>query len=153
MFSCAPLVAYNYAGKSFGRTKALVNGAVLTMLVYISFALVFVHLIPEKIIHLFVTDEKAVVIAVYFLEIWTFSMIGLGFIELFNSIFQAFGKWKLSLANTIVNKGLLLTPILMLLVSLFGIDGIPYSQVITENLTAVVLFIIYLGILRGFKQE
>lgn len=56
------------------------------------------------------------------------------------------------MANTIVNKGLLLTPIMILLANLFGIDGIVISQPITENLTAIVLFVIYLTLIKQEKR-
>ena len=56
------------------------------------------------------------------------------------------------MANTIINKGFLLTPIMILLAKLFEIDGIVISQPITENLTALVLFVIYLIIMKREKQ-
>ena len=56
------------------------------------------------------------------------------------------------MANTIVNKGLLLTPIMILLANLFGIDGIVISQPITENFTAIVLFAIYLTLIKQEKR-
>lgn len=83
-------------------------------------------------------------VAVSYLHTWIFCIIGFGFIELFNAIFQSIGRWKLSMINTIVNKGCLLTPTMILLANLFGIRGIVMSQPITENLTALALFVLYL---------
>lgn len=89
---------------------------------------------------------------VSYLRTWIFCIIGFGFIELFNAAFQSIGRWKISMANTIVNKVLLLTPIMILLANLFGIDGIVISQPITENLTAIVLFAIYLIVVKQEKR-
>ena len=104
-------------------------------------ALVLVHLFPSPIVRLFVTEERAVETAVYFLEVWTYT------------IFQAFGKWKISLANIVVDKGCLLTPVLILLVRWRGIEGIAYSQIITEGITAIALTAVYLHIARNMGRD
>lgn len=143
-----PLLAYNFASRHYQRARSLTRGAFGVMLCYIAVALTFVHLFPEPIIRLFVTAPEAVDVAIFFLTRWTFAIIGIGALELFNAIFQAFGRWKISLANIVIDKGLLLTPVLVLLVRLLGIEGIAYSQILTENLTAAVLAIVYLRMAR-----
>lgn len=143
-----PVVSYNYARRDLRRTRSLIHGTMLTMAIYICAALVLIHLIPELIIKLFVTNEQAVSSAKYFLSTWVFSLIGMCFIEVFNAIFQALGKWKISLANTIINKGLLMTPVLILLANLYGLPSIPFSQIITDSITAVILLVICLRIIR-----
>lgn len=116
-------------------------------------ALVLVHLFPSPIARLFVTEERAVGTAVYFLEVWTYTIVFIGALELFNAIFQAFGKWKISLANIIIDKGCLLTPVLILLVRWRGIEGIAYSQIITEGITAIALTAVYLRIARNMGRD
>lgn len=143
-----PIVSYNYARKDLRRTKSLANGTMIVMAVFLVIGLGVINLIPELIIKLFVTNEQAVASAKYFLRVWAFSLIGISFIEVFNAIFQALGRWKLSLANTIINKGFLMTPVMILLANLYGIEGIPVSQILTDSTTAVILFIIYLKITR-----
>lgn len=143
-----PLLAYNYSAGKYKRTKSLVKGAFVVMLAYEAVALIFVHLFPSAIVSLFVKNEQAIETAVFFLEVWTYAVIGIGLLELFNAIFQAFGKWKISLANIIIDKGLLLTPVLIAMVKMIGIHGIAYSQIINENLTAFVLIFVYLHIAK-----
>ena len=116
-------------------------------------ALVLVHLFPSPIVRLFVTEERAVETAVYFLEVWIYTIVFIGALELFNAIFQAFGKWKISLANIIIDKGCLLTPVLILLVRWRGIEGIAYSQIITEGITAIALTVAYLHIARNMGRD
>lgn len=141
-----PLLAYNYAAGKYKRTRSLVKGAFIVMLVYESVALILVHLFPETLVSLFVKNEQAIETAVFFLEVWTYAIIGIGLLELFNAIFQAFGKWKLSLANIIIDKGFMLIPVLIAMVKAMGIHGIAYSQIINENLTAFALIFVYLHI-------
>ena len=57
------------------------------------------------------------------------------------------------MVNTIINKGLLVTPVMVLLANHMGIDGIIISQPITANTTAVVLFVIYLIVMKREKER
>ncbi len=143
-----PLLAYNYASGRYARTRALIRGSFIAMFGYIAVGLVLVQLYAGKIVTLFVTDPQAVEIASFFLSRWTFAILGIGSLELLNAVFQAFGQWKLSFSNIVINKGCLLTPVLILLVNLLGIQGIAYSQIITESLTAIVVGILYLRTAR-----
>lgn len=146
-----PVISYNYARGDLRRTRSLANWTMVIMAVYLAAGITLIDLIPELIIKLFVTNAESVEWAMYFLRIAIFSIIGVTFIDLFNAVFQAIGRWKLSLVNTILNKGLLLNGVLILLATLYGIRAIPYSQVITEIATAVVLFFVYLFVTRKFK--
>ncbi len=148
-----PLLAYNYSAGKYKRTKSLVKGAFVVIIVYEAIALVLVHLFPSAIVGLFVKNEQAIDTAVFFLTRWTFAIIGIGLLELFNAIFQAFGKWKISLANIIIDKGLFLTPVLIAMVKIMGIQGIAYSQIINENITALVLVFVYLRISKKMSEN
>lgn len=143
-----PVVAYNYACGLLKRVRTIINGGIVVMGVWVIFCQVLVAAIPTLIVNLLIPSGESVPVAVSYLRIWIFCIIGFGFIELFNAVFQSIGKWKISMANTIINKGFLLTPIMILLANLFEIDGIVISQPITENLTALVLFVIYRIIMK-----
>ena len=148
-----PLLAYNFASGRFPRARAWIRGAFTVVLCCIAMALLLIQLFPSAIVRLFVTEPAAVQTAVYFLRRWTFALVGLGALELFNAIFQAMGRWKLSLTNVLVNKGVLLTPMLILLVRLLGAHGVAYSQVLTENLTAIVTAFVYLYLSRRWDRR
>lgn len=141
-----PVVSYNYAQGNLRRTKSLANGTMLIMAAFLVVGLGIINLIPGLIIQLFVKNEKSVEYAIYFLRVWDLSLIGISFIEVFNAIFQGLGRWKLSLSNTIINKGFLMTPVMILLANHYGIRSIPISQILTDSLTAIVLFIIFLKV-------
>ena len=116
--------------KTFSTFSVYVAGAVTIILLLILLAL------KEPLLYTIGTDENSV-----------------GFCELFNAVFQSISKWKISMANTVINKGFLLTPVMVLLANLMGINGIIISQPITENLTAIALFIIYLKVMKIEKNH
>ena len=47
----------------------------------------------------------------------------------------------------------MLTPVLILLVRWRGIEGIAYSQIITEGITAIALTAVYLHIARNMGRD
>lgn len=143
-----PVIAYNFSVDLIKRVKAIISGSMLVMAVWVAACLVLVGAVPTFLVNLFIPYGDSVPVAVSYLRIWIFCLIGIGFVELFNSIFQAIGKWKISMANTIINKGLMLTPVMILMANLWGIPGIVISQPITEDGTALVLLFIYLAVIK-----
>ncbi len=143
-----PVVAYNYAAGLLKRVKSIINGGIVVMAAWILACQILVAVAPVAIVNILIPSGESVPVAVSYLRVWIFCIIGFGFIELFNAVFQSIGKWQISMANTIINKGFLLTPVMVLLANLKGIGGIVISQPVTENATAFVLFIIYLIVMR-----
>lgn len=148
-----PVVSYNYSCGLIKRVKSIINGGIVVMGAWVLICQVLIATIPTLIVNLLIPSGESVSVAVSYLRIWIFCIIGFGFIELFNAAFQSIGRWKISMANTIINKALLLTPVMILLARMYEIDGIVISQPITENLTAVVLFIIYLLVMKKERKE
>lgn len=143
-----PVVAFNYAAGLRKRVGSIINGGIVVMAVWVAVCQLLVVLAPTLLVNILIPSGESVPVAVSYLRVWIFCITGFGFIELFNAAFQSIGRWKISMVNTIINKGFLLTPVMILLANLFGINGIVISQPITEDLTAVVLFVIYLIIMK-----
>ncbi|MGM9608221.1 MAG: MATE family efflux transporter [Oscillospiraceae bacterium] len=145
---CRPVISYNYARGDLRRTRKLASGSLITIVTYVIVVIALLNLFPSTVVKLFVTDPQAVASGTYFMRVWSLSLFGMSLIEVVNAIFQALGRWKLSMANTIINKGLLMTPILILLANLFGLKAVPISQIITDTTTAIVLLVIFAATTR-----
>ena len=142
-----PLVAYNYSAKAIKRTKALINGSCLIMGCYTVICMLLVVAIPELLVGLFLPIEEAMPVAVSFLQKWIIGIIGIGYIELFNSIFQAMGRWKTSLVSVVADKlSIILT--LLLFVRLWEITGIIIAQPVVETATGIILAVLYISIMK-----
>ncbi|PWM20042.1 MAG: hypothetical protein DBX97_04190 [Collinsella tanakaei] len=143
-----PVIAYNFSVGLVKRVKSMISGSMLVMAVWVAACLVLAGTVPTFLVNLFIPYGDSVPVAVSYLRVWIFCLIGIGFVELLNSIFQAIGKWKISMANTIINKGLLLTPVMILMAKIWGISGMVISQPITEDGTALVLLFLYLIVIK-----
>lgn len=143
-----PVVAYNYAAGLLKRVKAIIGGGILVMAVWVIVCQIITALFPEMLVKMLIPAGESVPVAVSYLRVWIFCIIGFGFVELFNAVFQSVGRWQISMANTFINKGLMLTPVMVLLANLMGIKGIVISQPLTENATAFILLFIYLIVMK-----
>lgn len=142
------VLSFNYSAGLYKRTKSIIKASMIVMAVYTVFCVVLVQFAPELLVGVFLPNGESAPVAVGYLKTWIFCIIGIGFVELFNSAFQALGRWKISMANTIINRGLLLTPVMLILIQILGIQGVLVSQPLTENLTAIVLAFIYIGVIK-----
>ena len=145
-----PLVAYSNTTGNTKRTKSIVNGAFLIMGCYTALCLLLVNVIPVPLVKLFLPIEEAMPVAVSFLRIWTLCIVAVGFLELLNAIFQAMGRWKLSMANVAGGKIALMCAMLIL-VRVMGVKGIIASQPITDTITVAVVLWIYFCSVRVKK--
>lgn len=143
-----PVVAYNYAAGLLKRVKSIIGGGIIVMGAWVLVCQILVASMPQLLVNLLIPAGESVPVAVSYLKIWIFCIIGFGYIELFNAVFQSIGRWRISMANTIINKGFLLTPVMVLLARLMGIHGIIISQPVTENATALALLFIYIIIMK-----
>lgn len=143
-----PVVSFNFAAGLLNRVKSIINGGILVMGAWVLLCVALVTVMPETIVKILIPAGESIPVAVSYLRVWIFCLIGFGFIELFNAVFQTIGKWHIAMADNIINKGLLLTPVMVVLAHLWGIRGIVFSQPITENVTALVLVFIYLYVIK-----
>lgn len=147
-----PLISYNYNAALGKRTKSLINGSVVVMGGYTLACFGFVMLFPNAMIRLFLPIEDVIPIAVGFLRIYIFSIFGIGFLELFNAIFQAMGQWKTATIGIVIGKLVLMLPALLIFSGIWGVSGIIASQPVAETVTVMILTISYIRFVRK-KQD
>ena len=140
-----PLVAYNHAAGLRERTKALVRGAALVTGVYACLCFVMFQSAPQFFVRLFLPIPELMELAVSLLRVFAFSTFAIGYLELFNSIFQAMGQWKPALVSIAVGKVLLMAPAMILFVRFCGVPGIIAGQPFGDTATVVIMLILYLS--------
>lgn len=147
-----PLISYNYNAALGKRTKSLINGSMVVMEIYTSACFCFVMLFPNAMVHLFLPIADVMPVAVGFLRIYIFSIFGIGFLELFNAIFQAMGQWKTATVGIVIGKIVLMVPALLIFSKIWNVTGIIAAQPFAETLTVVILAIAYIRFIRKKKE-
>lgn len=143
-----PLISYNYNAALGKRTKSLINGSMVIMGIYTLACFCFVMLFPNAMVRLFLPIANVMPVAAGFLRIYIFSIFGIGFLELFNAIFQAMGQWKTATAGIVIGKIVLMVPALLIFSKIWSVTGIIAAQPFAETLTVVILAIAYIRFIR-----
>ena len=146
-----PLVAYHYAAKDHARMHEAISCArrwgVLSALCCVAVFEPF----ARPIVRLFLSNEEALLLGTRFLRICCLAtpMMFCSFQMIF--AFQAMGQGKQALLLSACRQGLFNVPLLFLLRYLFGLDGLVWTQVVSETLTVLAAAVIYTRFSRSLR--
>lgn len=141
-----PIFGYNYGAKKFNRVKqtlkrVLVLGVSVSVLAFILF-----QTVPDKLISIFGSgDELYMEFACMSFRIYLLLVICNGVQIPSGIFFQSIGKSSKSAILSISRQVLLLVPAMLILSTIFGLNGIVYAGPVADGtafLMAVVLLII-----------
>lgn len=139
----APLVGYYYgAGKGDRMSQAVKTSTIYGVLLGAVFLVVF-WLFGAKLASVFLHDEALVHQAGYFISILGLSAPMLGIINMITSYFQALGSAVKSLLITIMRNVILFIPAVVILNSLWQLDGVIAAQPVVETVLAVICMVMY----------
>lgn len=139
-----PLIGYNYGAKNFKRVHAVCRLSFIILLVFSILFLAIVQFIPETIAGLFTQHEQTIAVAGKFMRCWSWCVIGMSLFNMYNSIFQAVGKWKTSLLLSVLRLGIIFTALSFILDAIWGVDGLMWVQAITDTLSFVIAAFLYI---------
>lgn len=141
-----PLIGYNYAAENYLRTREVCKDSFILLGLYALFCLVMIELFPNYIISSFIKEDNTVSAGVSFLKRWILSIPGMCFVNMFNSVFQAMGKWKQSMFLSTVRQMIMLLPLLIILNSLIGLYGLIWAQPISDTISLLIGILLYIHI-------
>lgn len=138
-----PLIGYSYGAKDHKRVHAVCRLSFIILLIFSVIFLIIVQLIPSQIVRLFINHEKTIEVGSTFMRCWSWCVIGMSLFNMYNSIFQAVGRWKTSLFLTVLRLGIIFVSLSFLLDYLFGVTGLMWVQAITDTLSCIIAMIMY----------
>lgn len=89
-----PLIGYSYGAKDHKRVHDVCRLAFRILWVFSVIFLLIVQLIPGPIVRLFIDHQETIEVGRVFMRCWSWCVIGMSLFNMYNSIFQAVGKWK-----------------------------------------------------------
>lgn len=138
-----PLVAYNYASKNYKRMKAFSDAARAAGIGFAFVCIVAFEIFAEPIVRIFVNEAQTVAMATKFLRIMCLAVPLMITNFQMSFTFQAMGMGKQSLLLSSLRQGLINIPLLFLMNHLFALDGVIWTQLISDILTAAISFAVY----------
>ena len=139
----APLIGYYYgAGKRERMSQAMKTSTIYEILLGAILLAVFC-LLGTNLAGLFLHDESLIHQAGYFVCILGLSAPTLGIINTVTSYFQALDAVVKSLLITIMRNIILFIPAVMILNSLWQLNGVIAAQPIVETFLAIICIVMY----------
>lgn len=148
-----PLIGYNYGAENVKRLRqvyrftgicAVVMGSILTVLMVIA---------REPIIQAFIDDESVIQSGIGMMIALQISGPVIGILFLNINTLQGMGKALPSLLLTVCRQGLAFVPLLFILNTLFGLNGVIYSQSLADYVSIVLSLVFCTVILRRFAKR
>ena len=138
-----PCVGYNYARRDYKRMdKFFTSSLIVTQSIAIVSVVLF-YLFSEQIMTIFVKDEEIIRVGASFIKARCFSIpfMVVGF-QIINYM-QAINHGKVSLLLTVIRHLVLSIPLMLMMNTTFGINGLIWSQTLADVLNALISVFIY----------
>lgn len=144
-----PLIGYNYASGDAPRVKKAISFTRIVNLAIIVFTALLYLIFPAFFVGLFINNQTIIDHGVKILRGFAIGLplMSLDFFSV--SVFQATGKGKAALIFAVLRKIILEIPLLFVMNRLFPLYGLPYAQLITEFILAVVSTVV---LIRFYKE-
>ena len=151
-----PLIGYNFASKNYKRMRDVIKTSFLyTLTVSIAGTLLlFFGAVP--LVRFFIDDAETVAYGQYFLKVIAITCAAISVTMMIITIFQATGKKLQPTLLSLVRKGGFDIPLMFIMNSAMGSQGIPWATPISDALAmllALLLFIPYWIKLRNMMKE
>lgn len=149
-----PILAYNFGSNNIKRVKetifktgtvCIILGSVMTICCFIA---------SHFLVSAFVTDKAIIDLGVKMVKAIILSGPILGIYFLTTNIMQAAGKSLIPTIVSLSRQGIIYIPCLILFNTLLGLDGLIYTQAVSDILAAIMSIILCIIVLRkSFKYQ
>ena len=138
-----PLLGYNYGSKNMGRFVAVERFTKKCCVVTGVIATLFFFIFRTQVIKLFIADEDVIEIGVKMLTAYMLSgpFIGILFVNM--NCMQSVGNALPATILSVMRQGILLIPLLFLFNAVFGLNGVIYSQAVTDYAAIICSVVIW----------
>lgn len=148
-----PLIGYSYGAKDHKRVHAVCRLSFIILFIFSIVFLAIVQLIPDTIVRLFIDHEETIAVGGAFMRRWSWCVIGMSLFNMYNSIFQAVGKWKTSLLLAVLRLGVIFSVLCIVLDHFFGVSGLMWVQAITDTLSCLIAMGLYSRFKKSLMKE
>ena len=135
-----PMVGFNEGAKLYGRLMGTVNVAVKISAIFSITAFLLFEIFAHSLLALFTNDTELLEIAVPALRIFVSMLLLVGPIVMWINMFIGLGKGLTTMVLLFIRDAVLLIPMLILLPSLFGLNGVWMAQPLSNVFAFVIIY-------------
>src|SRR5690625_145107 len=148
-----PLIGYSYGAKNFDRMKGIIKFSSVVAILGGSILTILYWVFADPIVQAFIDSPEVVEYGIQMLRALIISGPIVGIMFVFINTLQGLGKAFPSLILSISRHGLIFIPFLYLFNQIAGLNGIIYTQPVTDIVTSVFSLVLYLIVIRGVEKE
>ena len=147
-----PIAGYNYGAMHFDRLMQVLKYAMIAATVVSTAGWIVSEAFPYYCARVFTTDKELISIAERGLRVANITLPIVGYQIVVTNFFQSIGKAKVSIFLSLSRQLIFLLPLLILLPTLFGLDGVWASMPASDTVAAVVAFVIMRKYMKEFNM-
>jgi len=147
-----PILGFNYAARHYNLAlKALMLAAISATLLS-TLVFMVLYFIPEPLIKIFSNDPQLVDMGAYAAKRMFLALPLVGMVMVASQVFQAIGKAVQAFITAVVRPIVFLIPLVLTMSHYWQLDGVWLSFPSADMLTFVLVIILLIPIIRGFKK-
>ena len=148
-----PIAGYNYGARKYDRVLEVFRYTMGCVIAFGTLGWLACQFLPEWIVSMFSTDTDLNALSSYGLRILTCLLPLIGFQMVCTNLYQSIGKAKIAIFLSTTRQLLFLIPFLLILPSYWGTDGIWYSLPMADGLSALVVSVMIVKLIRELKKQ
>ncbi|MED9996479.1 MAG: MATE family efflux transporter [Paludibacteraceae bacterium] len=148
-----PIAGYNYGAKKYNRVLEVFRYTMYCVLAFGTIGWLACQFMPQWIVVMFSTDTQLNALSAYGLRVLTCLLPLIGFQMVCTNLYQSIGKAKIAIFLSTTRQLLFLIPFLIILPNYWGTDGIWYSLPMADGLSALVVGVMIIKLIRELKKQ
>ncbi len=148
-----PIAGYNYGAQLLDRLMRVLKIAITAATCIMIVGWLVAMLAPYPCVRLFTKDETLINMSISALRITMMMMPLVGFQMVTTNFFQCIGMVKISVFMSLSRQLIFLLPLLAILPTIWGLDGVWACLPTADALSVVVAFAIFIYYMKKFKKQ
>ena len=147
-----PIAGYNYGARQYSRVKEVFWNTARLAMVVTTICFIFGMFLSRAAVGIFTHDEQLMELSSRALRIMTLVFPIVGFQMVATNFFQCLGMVNKSIILSLSRQLLFLLPLLYMLPTYFGSDGVWYSFPIADTISSILTLILILRLFKKFNM-
>lgn len=149
-----PLIGYNFGANKYHRIVETVKLSSGVIVAISSLFLIFIEFYPKLFVYPYTSDTRLLDITGHNIRIYLLGITFVGIHSIATTYFQSIRRPKISSLLYILRYGGILIPLLYIVPKIIGINGVYFSNALSDTISGVVaLIFLYIDIRRLSKRQ
>lgn len=148
-----PLMGYNFGARQYSRMRSCFKAGLISVTTMELVVMLIYYIYAPKFIDIFTDTPEVIDLGAHVLRTIMFILPFVSAVSMTRMSFQAMGKPIYAFVITLVRQLILYVPLLIILNSIFGFQGMIWSQPLTEAIMMAVSIVLMLKVIKMSDVE